>query len=102
MRHTNVQQIIESGCKKIAVQCVQRSLYLNDTTNDYEIIKAEVVDGVDGQTIDMLERCMTTCGRDARTVGKIRSRARKKASVQEIGGCYKQFALTNILSTDPG
>ena len=67
-------------------------LYLNEATNDYEIINAEVPDGVDGQTSNMLELCMTTCGRAARTVGKIRSRARKEASAQEERGCYKQFA----------
>ena len=38
----------------IAMPCVQRSLYLNEATNDYEILKAEVPEGVDGQTRDML------------------------------------------------
>ena len=79
-------------CNLITIPNLQRSLYLNEATNDYEIIKTEVPDGVDGQTRDMLERCMTTCGRAAGTRAKMRSRARKEASVQEVRGYYKQFA----------
>ena len=52
---------------------------------------AQVPDGVDGQTRNMLERRMTTCGRAARTRAKMRSRARKEASAQEVRGYYKQF-----------
>ena len=79
-------------CNLITMPSVQRSLYLNEATNDNEIIKTEVPDGVDGQTRDMLERCMTTCGRAARKRSKMRSRARKEASAQEVRGYYKQFA----------
>ena len=57
-------------CNLITMPCVQRSLYLNEVTNDFESINAEVPDGVDGQTRDMLERCMATCGRAARTRAK--------------------------------
>ena len=71
---------------------VQRSLFFNEAPNGYEIIKTEVPNGVDGQTRDMLERCMTTCGRAAGTRAKMRSRARQEASAQEVKGCYKQFA----------
>ena len=76
---------------------VQRSLYRNEATNDYEIIKTEVPDGVDGQTRDMLERCMT--GRAAGTRTKMRSRARKEASAQEVRGYYKQFAEAKHLES---
>ena len=78
-------------CNLITVPCVQRSLYLNEVTNGYENIKNKVPDGVDGQTRDMLERSMTTCGRAAGTRTKMRYRARKEPSAQEVRGYYKQF-----------
>ena len=81
----------------ITAPSVQRSLNLNEVTNDYENIKAEVPEGVDSQTRDMLERCMATCGRAAGTRAKMRSRARKEASSQEVRGCYKQFAQAKHL-----
>ena len=59
-------------------------------TNDYANFKAEFPDGLDGQTRDMLERCMTTCGRAAGT--RVKMRSRKEASAQEVRGYYKQFA----------
>ena len=71
--------------------CVQRSLYLNDRTNDSRSTKVEVPKGVDGRTRDMLERCMDTCGKAAGTRAKMRSLARKEASAQEVRGYYKQF-----------
>ena len=40
----------------------------------------------------MLERCMATCGKAAETQAKLRSRARKEASAQEVRGYYKQLA----------
>ena len=61
-------------------------------TDDFGNIKVEVPKGVDGRTRDMLERCMATCGRAAGTRAKMRSRARKEASAQEVRGYYKQFA----------
>ena len=54
-------------CNLITMPSVQRSLSLNEATND----------GLDGQTRDMLERCMTTCGRAAGTRAKMRPRAQK-------------------------
>ena len=45
----------------------------------------------------MLERCMGNCGRAAGTTAKMRSRARKEASAQEVRGYYKQFAETKHL-----
>ena len=82
----------------ITIPNLQRSLYLNEATNDYEIIKTEVPDGVDGQTRDMLERCMTTCGRAAGTRAKMGSRARKETSAQEVRGYNKQFAAAKHLA----
>ena len=82
----------QDKCNLITMPGVQRSLYLNEMTNDFANIKAEVHDGVDGQTREMLERCVTTCGRAARTRAKMRSRALKEASAKEVRGHYKQFA----------
>ena len=69
-----------------------RSLYLNEVTNDFDNIKVEVPKGVDGQARDMLERCMATCGKAARTRAKMRSRARREASAQYVRRHYKQTA----------
>ena len=84
-------------CNLITMPCVQRSLYLNGTTNDFGNIKVEVPEEIHGQTRDMLERCMATCGKAAGTRAKMRPRARKEASAQEVRGYYKQFAEANHL-----
>ena len=78
-------------CNLITMPCVQRSLY----------IKVEVPKRVDGQTKDMLERCMVTCGRAAGTRAKMRSRARKEASAQEVRGYCKQFDEAKHLECKP-
>ena len=49
-------------------------------TNEFKNIKVEVPEGVDGQTKNMLERCMTTCGKATGTRANMRSRVRKEAS----------------------
>ena len=72
----------------ITMPCVQRSLYLNEVTNDFDSIKVEVSKEVDGLTRGALERCMATCGRAAGTRAKMRPRARKEASGQEVRGYY--------------
>ena len=77
----------EDICNSITMPCVQRSLYLNGATNDFDNIKVEVRKGVDGQARGMLERCMATCGKVAGTRAKMRSRARNEASAQEVRGC---------------
>ena len=69
-------------CNLITMPCVQRSLYLNEVTNDFGNMKIEVPKEVDGQIIDMLEHCMATCGKAAGTRAKMRPRARKEASAQ--------------------
>ena len=56
--------------------CVQRSMYLNEVTNNFGSMTVEVQKGVAGRTRDMLERCMATCGKAAGTRAKMRSRAR--------------------------
>ena len=66
--------------------CVQRTLCLNEVINDFGNIKVEVPSGLDGPTRDMLERCMATCGKAAGITAKMRSRARKEASAQELRG----------------
>ena len=45
------------------------------------------------------ERCVATCGRAAGTRAKMRSRARKEASAQEVRGYYKQFAEAKHLES---
>ena len=67
----------------ITMPCVRRSLYLDEVTN-FGNMKVEVPKGFDGRTRDMLERCMATCGKAADIKAKMRSRARKEASAQEI------------------
>ena len=68
--------------KVIMIPCVQRSLYLNEVTNNFGSMKVEVPKGLDNRNRDMLERCMANCGRAAGTRAKMRSRARKEASAQ--------------------
>ena len=70
--------------KLITVPSVQRSLYVNEVTDDFGNIKVDFRKGVDGRLRDVLERCMTTCGTAAGTRAKMRSRARKEASAQEV------------------
>ena len=79
-------------CNLITLPCVQRSMHLNEVTNNFGSMKVEFPEGVDGRTRDMLERYMATCGRATGTRAKMRSRARKEASAQEVRGYYKQFA----------
>ena len=86
-------------CNLITMPCVQRSSCLHGATNDFGNIKVVVLKGVDCQTGDMLERCMATCGRAAGTRSKMRPRARKAASAQEVRGYYKQFAEAKHLES---
>ena len=79
-------------CNLTTMPCVQRSLCLDEVTNDSSSTQVEVPKGVDKQTRDMLERCMANCGKAAGARAKRRSRARKEASAQEVRGYYKQFA----------
>ena len=68
-----------------------RSLCLEEVTDDSSSTLVELPDGVDNQTRNTLERCMATCGKAAGARAKIRSRARKEASAQEVRGHYKQL-----------
>ena len=97
---------IENGdqqdtCKLITVPCVQRSLYLNEVTNNFDNMKIEVPERVDGRIRDILERCMAS-ERAAGTRAKMRSRARTEASAQEVRGYYKQFAEAKHLEYRSG
>ena len=72
---------------------VQRSLCLEEVTDDSSSTRIEPPNGVDNQTRDMLERCMAyNCGKAAGTRAKKKSCARKEASAQEVRGYYKPFA----------
>ena len=79
-------------CNLITMPCVQRSVCLDEVTNDSGTTQVEVQKGVDSQATKMLERCMATCGKAAGAKAKMRSRARKEASAQEVRGYNKQFA----------
>ena len=78
-------------CNLITMPCVQRSLFVNAVTTDSSSTKVAVPKGADGRTRDMLERCMAPCGRTAGTRAKMRPRARKEASAQEVQGHYEQW-----------
>ena len=45
-------------CTLTTMPRVQRSLYLNELTDDFGIIKVEVPKQVEGRTWDVLEQCM--------------------------------------------
>ena len=45
--------------------CVQRSLYLNEMTDDFGHIQVAVPEGLDGRTRDVFEQCVTTSGKAA-------------------------------------
>ena len=62
----------EDTCNLTTMPCVQRSLYLNERTNNFGNMKVDVPKGVDG-----------------RTRAKMNSRARMEASAQEVRGYYK-------------
>ena len=79
-------------CNLVTMPCVQRSLCLDVLINDWSRTQDRVRKGVNSQTRDMLERCMATCGKAAGTRAKMRSRARREASAQEVRGNFKQFA----------
>ena len=67
---------------------------LDGVATNFGSMKVEVPKGVDGRTRDILERCMETCGKAAGARTKMRSRARKEASLQDGCGFYKPFAET--------
>ena len=79
-------------CNLTTMPCVQRSLYLDEMTNNFSNVQVEVPTGVDGRSRDVLEECMTTCGKAAGIKAKMGSRARKEASAKEVKGYYKQIA----------
>ena len=61
--------------------CVKRLLYFNEMTKGFDSKNVEVPTGVDAREP---ETCMVTCGKAAGTGAKMRSRARKEASAQEV------------------
>ena len=54
--HENRDQ--QDRCNLSTMPCVQRSLYLNELTDDFGNMKVEVPEGDNSQAGDMLERCM--------------------------------------------
>ena len=76
---------------------MQRSLCLEEVTDDSSSTRVELSNGADNQTRDKLELCMATCGKAAAARAKIRSRARKEASTQEVRGSYKLSARAKHL-----
>ena len=57
----------QDRCKVITMPCVQRSLYVNEVTDDSGNIKVEVPKGVDGRTAHMLERYLRKSSRKYRS-----------------------------------
>ena len=66
--------------------CAQRTLH------PFCVVFHACKKGVDGRIREMLEQCMTTCGKGSGIKAKRRSRARKEASAKEVRGYFKQFA----------
>ena len=84
-------------CNLTTMPCVQRSLCLDEVTNDSSRTPVEVTKGVDSQTRHKLERCVAACEKAERAWATRISRARKEASAQEVRGYYKQFAAAKHL-----
>ena len=57
--------------------------------------------GVDGRTRDVLEQCMTTCRKAARTQANRRSSARIGASAKEIRGYLTTHFLQRVYNAVP-
>ena len=72
--------------------CAAITVPSREVTNNSGSTRVELPKGVGNQTRNMLERGMATCGKAARARAKMRSRARKEASSQEVREYYKQFA----------
>ena len=86
-------------CNLTAIPCVQRSLCLDELTNDSSSTQVEIPRGVDSHTRDMLERCVATCGKAARARAKRRSHARKQASYEDTTSSLLE---RNTSSGNPG
>ena len=90
---------IENGdqqdtCNLITMTCVQRSLYLDERTNNFCNMKIEVPRRVDGRT---RETCWNAVSLLAERAGRNKGQNeipcnKKEASAQEVRGYYKQFA----------
>ena len=91
----------QDACNLITMPCVQRSLYLNEVTNDSGSTNVEISKRVDSRIRDTQERCMATCRKTAGARAKMRSRARKEASAEEVRGYYEQFAEARHLEYKP-
>ena len=88
-------------CNLITMPCVQRSLYLDEVTNNSGSTQFDVSKGVDSRTRDMLERCMATCGKAAGARAKMRSRARNKHQLRKYEDTVNSLLKKNISSTNP-
>ena len=82
--------------------CVQRSLCLDEVTNDSSSTQVEVPKGVDSQTRDMLERCMVTCGKAAGARARGDLAHEKKHQLRKYKNTTNSSLKRNILSTNPG
>ena len=79
------------------IPSVQRSLCLEEVTDEFSRTRVELPNGVENQTRDLLERCMATCGKVSGARANRKFRARKEASAQEVRGYHKQFARAKHL-----
>ena len=76
----------QDRCNLTTIPCVQRSLYLNEMTNNFSNIQVEVPKEVDDRTQYVLEQCMTTCGKAAGMKAKNNPGLTTKFSILLIGG----------------
>ena len=88
---TTEERETQDICQLVTMPRVKRSLLLDEVINEYSNIQVSIPSEVNSQTRDMFELCMATCGKAAGSRAKMRSRARKEASAQEVRGYYKQF-----------
>ena len=79
---------------------VQRSLCLEEVTDDSSSTRVELLNGVDHQTRDMLERCMPTCGKAARARGN--PVHEKKRQPKKYENTTSNLLKRNTLRRNPG
>ena len=85
-----------------AVPCVQRSLCLDDLTNDSSSAPAELPKGVDSQTRDMLERCMATCEKSVGARPRGDPGHEMKHHLRKYEDTTSNLLKPNVLSGNPG
>ena len=82
---------------------VQRSLCLDEVIDDSSSTRVELPKGVDNQTRDMLERCMATCGKAARSESQEEIPCTKRSiSPRKCEDTTSSLLKRNTSSGNPG